>query len=45
MTIERDTGRNVGPWWQRALWFAVIWIASLTALSVVAYGIRAMIMP
>ncbi|MGB8819388.1 MAG: DUF2474 family protein [Rhizobiaceae bacterium] len=29
----------------RALWFAVIWLASVAALSVVAYAIRAMLTP
>lgn len=45
MTIKPDAGRDAGPWWKRVLWFALIWIVSLTALSAVAYAIRAAIMP
>ncbi|WP_082734008.1 DUF2474 family protein [Polycladidibacter hongkongensis] len=31
--------------WQRALWFAAIWVAGVVTLTVVAYGIRALIVP
>ncbi|WP_313618110.1 DUF2474 family protein [Agrobacterium sp.] len=30
---------------KRLLWFAAIWLASVLTLTVVAYGIRLMIMP
>jgi hypothetical protein len=30
---------------KRLLWFAAIWLASVLALTVVAYAIRLMIMP
>jgi hypothetical protein len=31
------------PLHARLLWFAVLWIASLAAVAVVAYGLRALI--
>ena len=34
-----------GPLWRRLGWFAAIWAASVAALAVVAYAIRAVIMP
>lgn len=43
MDTDRQ-GRDAGPLWKRLVWFAAIWIASLVALSAVAYGIRAMIL-
>lgn len=30
---------------KRLMWFAAIWLASVLTLTVVAYGIRLMIMP
>ncbi|MGJ5618198.1 DUF2474 domain-containing protein [Sulfitobacter sp. MF3-043] len=31
------------PWVRRIGWFVVIWVASVLALAVVAYGIRMVI--
>ena len=32
-----------GPLWKRLAWFAAIWVKSVAALGVVAYGIRLVI--
>lgn len=37
---ERSGSRTL---WQRLGWFVAIWVMSVTALGVVAYGIRMMI--
>ncbi|MBU2357681.1 DUF2474 family protein [Loktanella sp. M215] len=29
-----------GPLWQRIAWFVAIWVASVAALTVVAFAIR-----
>ena len=29
--------------WQKLAWFVVFWVGSITALAIVAYGIRLMI--
>ncbi|MCF7701571.1 DUF2474 family protein [Loktanella sp. M215] len=29
-----------GPLWQRVAWFVAIWVASVAALTVVAFAIR-----
>ena len=34
---------NPGPLWKRIGWFVLIWIASVAALGVVAYGLKAVI--
>tara|TARA_R110002049_G_scaffold29972_2_gene101997 strand:+ start:87024 stop:87131 length:108 start_codon:yes stop_codon:yes gene_type:complete len=32
-------------WMSRVGWFVLIWLASVAALALVAYGIRSVIMP
>ena len=32
--------RDDRPAWQKLAWFVAIWLASVAALTVVAYGIR-----
>jgi hypothetical protein len=36
-------GGAPGPLWKRLAWFAGLWLASITMLGVVAYGIKLMI--
>jgi hypothetical protein len=36
--LKRDS------WWKRIGWFVAIWVASVLALGVVAYGIRLMLL-
>ena len=33
-------GEDAGPWWKRLAWLVAIWVMSVAALGVVAYGIR-----
>lgn len=33
-------GPGEAPLWKRLAWFAAIWLVSVTALGLVAYGIR-----
>lgn len=33
------------PWLRRLGWFVLIWLAGVTLLAVVAYGIRLAILP
>ena len=33
------------PWLKRAAWFVALWVMSVVALGILAYGIRLMIMP
>lgn len=32
-------------WWHRIGWFLAYWLLSVAALAVVAYGLRAVLMP
>jgi hypothetical protein len=34
-----------GPWWQRLLWLAGIWAASVAALGLVSFFIRLWLKP
>jgi hypothetical protein len=34
-----------GPWWQRLLWLAGIWTASVAALALVSFAIRLWLKP
>ena len=36
---------DVAPLWKRLAWMAAIWAGSVTVLGVVAYAIRAVLMP
>jgi hypothetical protein len=36
----RELDADRAPLWRRLAWMAAIWAGSVTALSVVAYGIR-----
>lgn len=43
--MKPDITEPAGPRWKRLAWFAAIWLLSVAALSIVAYGIRLMILP
>jgi len=43
--MKQDTTEAATPLWRRLLWFAAIWLGSVAALSVVAYGIRLILKP
>jgi hypothetical protein len=45
MAAPKPTPSPEGKLSKRLLWFVAIWLASVLALTVVAYGIRLMIMP
>lgn len=45
--MNQDTTKpgGPGPRWQRLAWFFAIWAMSIGALSIVAYGIRLVLIP
>lgn len=42
--MASENGNQQRPLGKRLLWFAGLWLASVTALAVVAYGIRAVLL-
>lgn len=38
-----EPGEPLPPWRERLLWFAALWLTGLAAITVVAYGLRFLI--
>jgi len=42
--MDMATDKKAAPLGKRLLWFAGLWLASVTVLGIVAYGIRAVLL-